>query len=792
MKRMQDFEKLGVFYVGRDKAAGEPLLYDSRDLVTHAVCVGMTGSGKTGLCIGLLEEAAIDGIPAVVIDPKGDIANLLLQFPELQPADFAPWVNEEDAKRQNMTPDQFAAGQAELWRKGLESWGQSGERIRLLQSSADFAVYTPGSGAGLPLSVLKSFDPPQTDDAELVRDRITATATAVLSLLGIDAEPMKSREHILLSNILENAWRDGRSLTIEGLIHDIQEPPLRKIGVLDLDTFYPAKDRFTLAMSLNNLLASPGFESWLEGEPLDIGKLLHTAEGKPRISILSIAHLSDTERMFFVTLVLNEMLSWTRAQSGTTSLRAILYMDEIFGYFPPVANPPSKRPLLTLLKQARAFGVGVVLATQNPVDLDYKGLANAGTWFIGRLQTDRDKQRLLDGLEGVAGEGGNAFDRAGMEATLAGLGKRVFLLNNVHERAPVLFETRWTMSYLRGPLTRAQIRKLVEGRKRPESPLPAAVPSAANPEANSRPVLPPEVPQTFIPVRGNADNIFYQPAVLGCARIRFTDTKSKLDYIREAVFLTPVHDDALPVEWDECMELPSLDVNDLEGEPVGGATFATVPAAAAKQKSYPAWSKDLVNWITTHQIMNVYTSPELKMTSQANESEGEFRTRLNLATRERRDLAIEKIRTRYASRIAALQDRLRRAEQNVQKEREQSRTQTLNTVLDVGAGVFGALFGRKRMATALNSAVRGAGRTTRESGDVGRAEENVAAVQQQLHELQNQLESETNEIASRAEAINLETVGIKPKKTNIQIGLFALAWAPWRRSASGTAEPAWQ
>lgn len=792
MKRMQDFEKLGAFYLGRDKAAGEPLLYDSRDLVTHAVCVGMTGSGKTGLCIGLLEEAAIDGIPAVVIDPKGDIANLLLQFPELQPADFAPWVNEEDAKRQNMTPDQFAAGQAELWRKGLESWGQSGERIRLLQSSADFAVYTPGSGAGLPLSVLKSFDPPQTDDAELVRDRITGTATAVLSLLGIDAEPMKSREHILLSNILENAWRDGRCLTIEGMIHDIQEPPLRKIGVLDLDTFYPAKDRFTLAMSLNNLLASPGFESWLEGEPLDIGKLLHTADGKPRISILSIAHLSDTERMFFVTLVLNEMLSWTRAQSGTTSLRAILYMDEIFGYFPPVANPPSKRPLLTLLKQARAFGVGVVLATQNPVDLDYKGLANAGTWFIGRLQTDRDKQRLLDGLEGVAGEGGNAFDRAGMEATLAGLGKRVFLLNNVHERAPVLFETRWTMSYLRGPLTRAQIRKLMEGSKRPESTPPAAVPSAANPEANSRPVLPPEVPQTFIPVRGNADNIFYQPAVLGCARIRFTDTKSKLDYIREAVFLTPVHDDALPVEWDECTELPSLDANDLEGEPVAGATFATVPAAAAKQKSYPAWSRDLVNWITTHQIMNVYTSPELKMTSHANESEGEFRTRLNLATREQRDLAIEKIRTRYASRIAALQDRLRRAEQSVQKEREQSRTQTLNTVLDVGAGVFGALFGRKRMATALNSAVRGAGRATRESGDVGRAEENVAAVQQQLYELQNQLESETNEIASRAETINLETVGIKPKKTNIQIGLFALAWAPWRRSASGTAEPAWQ
>lgn len=779
---MQDFEKLGAFYLGGMQASGEPLLYDSRDLVTHAVCVGMTGSGKTGLCIGLLEEAAIDGIPALVIDPKGDIGNLLLQFPDLQPSDFAPWVSD------GADP----AAQAELWRNGLAKWGQSGERIRMLRNSADFQIYTPGSNAGLPISLLKSFDAPQTDDRELLRDRISGTATAVLSLLGIDAEPMKSREHILISNILDAAWRDGRNLSIESLIHDIQQPPVKKVGVIDIDTFYPPKDRFELSMALNNLLASPGFEAWLEGEPLGIGKLLYTPQGKPRISILSISHLSDTERMFFVTLVLNEMLNWTRSQSGTTSLRAILYMDEIFGYFPPVANPPSKRPLLTLLKQARAFGVGVVLATQNPVDLDYKGLSNAGTWFIGRLQTERDKQRLIDGLEGAASESGGAFDRAKMEATLGGLGKRVFLMNNVHEQAPVTFETRWALSYLRGPLTRAEIRKLMQGRTS-EQPAPSAAVAAPNPPAATRPVFPPDVPQAFLPVRGARDGVLYEPMLLGCATIRFTDTKSRLDYLKKTAFLTPIHDDALPVEWEECAEHPEIDANELEREPIAGAEFATVPASAMKAKTYATWSKDLIHWIATHQTMNVYSSSALKMHSFADESEREFRARLSLAMREQRDAAIDKIRAKYAAKLTTLQDRLRRAEQAVEREREQSRAQSFDTMMNVGVGVFGALFGRKRLTTAVRGAARGASRMGRQSGDVGRAEENLMAVQQQLYDLQAQMEHDIAVFGTRTDAANepLEIILVKPKKTNIQVSLLTLAWAPYRRNAAGGLQPAW-
>ncbi len=452
---MQDFEILGAFYLGKQydlkaqKASDNLVLYDSKDLVTHAVCVGMTGSGKTGLCLTMLEEAAMDSVPVIAIDPKGDLANLLLTFPDLAPSDFEPWINEDDARRAGKSPTEYATAQAELWKKGLGKWGQDGERIRKMRETTELAIYTPGSSAGIQLSIMKSFSvpPPEIlEDGELLRERISTTVTSLLGLLGIAADPIRSREHILLSNIINACWQDGKDLDLAALIQQIQQPPFTKVGVMDLESFYPGKERFELAMAINNLLASPGFTSWMEGEPLDIKNLLYTPQGKPKISIISIAHLNDAERMFMVSLLLNQVLGWMRQQSGTTSLRAILYMDEIFGYFPPVANPPSKQPLLTLVKQARAFGLGIMLATQNPVDLDYKGLANTGTWFIGRLQTERDKARVLEGLEGASVSQGGSFDRQAMEETLAGLGNRVFLMNNVHNDGPIVFETRWAMS----------------------------------------------------------------------------------------------------------------------------------------------------------------------------------------------------------------------------------------------------------------------------------------------------------------------------------------------------------
>ncbi|MFY9552899.1 MAG: ATP-binding protein, partial [Thermoanaerobaculia bacterium] len=667
---MQDFEKLGVFYLGRSYDLAKKnrkedlLLYDSRDLVTHAVCVGMTGSGKTGLCLSLVEEAAIDGVPAILIDPKGDLCDLLLTFPNLAPEDFRPWINEEDAARKGLTPDEYAKQQAELWKKGLAEWGEDGARIRRLKDAAEFAIYTPGSSAGLPVSILKSFaapDPAARGDEEALLERVTSTATGLLTLLGVDADPLKSREHILVSTILTDAWKKGQDLDLETLIARIQAPPVTKIGVVDLESFFPSKDRFALAMNLNNLLAAPGFASWLEGEALEIGPLLRTASGKPRVAIFSIAHLSDAERMFFVTLLLNQTLAWMRAQSGTTSLRAVLYMDEIAGYFPPVAVPPAKAPLLTLLKQGRAFGLGVVLATQNPVDLDYKGLSNAGTWLLGRLQTERDKARVLEGLEGAAAGAVRKFDRGRMEQTLAGLGNRVFLLNNVHEDEPVVFETRWALSYLRGPLTRAQIKTLMDPRRGKSEPAAAPARTAASTSGSvaaggPRPVLPPGLTQLFVPVRGPAGRIVYRPAVLGVAEVHFADAKSGVASTEKVARVAAVADS---VDWASASD-PEFALEDLENDPENGARFNDLGPAASQPKNAEAWGKDLATWIYREKTLDLLRSPSSEKLSRPGESEADFRGRLQQGAREARDAAADKLRQRYAPRLAALRERLRR------------------------------------------------------------------------------------------------------------------------------------
>lgn len=793
---MVDFEKLGVFYLGRaydlsaKKAKENLLLYDSKDLVTHAMCVGMTGSGKTGLCIGLLEEAAIDGIPALIIDPKGDLGNLLLTFPELRPEDFRPWINEDDARKKNLSADEFAAKQAELWKNGLASWRQEGGRIKRLRESAEFAIYTPGSSAGLPVSILQSFAAPAAavrEDSDALRERIATTATSLLGLLGIDADPIKSREHILISTILNHYWLQGVNLDLATLIHAIQTPPVNKIGVFDLDSFYPAKERLELAMSLNNLLASPSFQSWLEGEALDIQNLLYTKAGKPRHAIFSIAHLSDAERMFFVSLLLNQTLGWMRAQSGTTSLRALFYMDEIFGYLPPVANPPSKAPLLTLLKQARAFGLGVVLATQNPVDLDYKGLSNIGTWFLGRLQTERDKARVLEGLEGAAS--GGKFDRNLMEQTLAGLGSRVFLMHNVHEDAPEVFETRWVMSYLAGPLTRNQIKLLMDERRAAPGAVAAkaaSLPAAAPAKIASRPVLPNTIPQVFLPMRGEASekaNVLYQPFLLGLAQVHFNDANKGVDLVQNLMRLIPLTNEILTVKWQDAVDAGVTEV-DLRTEAQPNASFAELPAPAMQPANYAKWQKDFATELQRSCTVELFRSAIYKELSKPGESERDFRVRLSQLSRQDRDAAMDKLRRKYAPKIAALEEKIRRAEERVAREQAQARSQQINTVLDVGATILGAFMGRKAVSrTNLNragSAMRSVSRASRESQDVKSAEETLALLQQQVADLNAEFDAEVAAQAAGAAAQTevFETIAVKPKKTGISVKLLALAWAP--------------
>ena len=818
---MEDFEKLGAFYLGRPydlekkKQKDGILLYDSKDLVTHAVCVGMTGSGKTGLCIALLEEAAIDGIPSIVIDPKGDLSNLLLTFPDLKREDFAVWIDQQDAQKRNLSVEDFAAAQAELWRKGLAGSGQDGARIRRLKEAADFCIYTPGSNAGIPISILKSFAAPPSairEDSELMTERVNTTVMSLLGLLGIDADPIRSREHILISNILSRAWSAGNDLDIAALIQQIQSPPMTKVGVIDLDSFFPAKERFELAMALNNLLAAPAFSSWMEGEPLDIQQILHTPGGKPRVAIFSIAHLGDAQRMFFVSLLLNQALGWMRTQSGTTSLRAILYMDEIFGYFPPVANPPSKLPLLTLLKQGRAFGFGVVLVTQNPVDLDYKGLSNTGTWFIGRLQTERDKARVLEGLEGIAAGTGQKFDRQGMEQTLAGLGNRIFLLNNVHEDGVEVFETRWTMSYLRGPMTRSQIMTLMNPLKARKAAdvdrqdaaetagaIPQPSPAANTSSQSSQPVLPPEISQYFVPVRSSGSSgatLIYHPMVFGAAEVRYSDTKS-IDMTQELGLLSPITSGPIALDWGQgsAVDLP---VTDLEQSPEANARFADVPAAAGKVKNFDAWRKDLSNWIYRNQRLELLESQSLHLVSNPGESERDFRIRLQQFAREGRDEAVEALRQKYAPKIAALEERRRRAEQAVDREAEQAKTQKLQTAISFGATLLSSFMGRKAVSLSTlgraTTAARGVSRSMKEAEDVGRAQETVEAIKQQLADLDTQFKAETDALEKSADPQTeaLEKVNLKPAKANIAIKLVTLAWAPYWRDAHGQVSPAWE
>lgn len=823
---MEDYERLGVFYLGKTydlaakKSKGELLLYDSKDLVTHGVCVGMTGSGKTGLCIVLLEEAAMDGIPSIVIDPKGDLPNLLLAFPELKPDNFLPWVNEDDARKKGLTLEEYAKKQAEVWRNGLASWGQSGERIARLKEAADFVIYTPGSTAGIPVSILKSFAAPPPairEDPELLRERIVSTATSLLGLVGKEADPIRSREHILISTILDIAWREGRDMDLGMLIQQIQSPPVNRVGALDLESFYPAKDRFALALLLNNLLAAPGFDIWLQGAPLDIGQILYSSNGKPRVAIFSIAHLNDSERMFFVSLLLNQVLAWTRSQSGTTSLRAIVYMDEIFGYFPPVANPPSKLPLLTLLKQARAFGVGILLATQNPVDLDYKGLANTGTWFVGRLQTERDKMRVLEGLEGVAATAGTKFDRQAMEQTLAGLSNRIFLMNNVHEDAPVIFETRWAMSYLRGPITRVQIKKLMDplrtavltAQAAPQPAVPTAVPTApamppvqpgAEPSRSSgRPVLPPSVPQYFVPIRGSKPagrTLVYSPMLVGHAQVHFLDAKSGIDLMEESSHITPITDDPIPVDWNRANEAP-FNIADLEKSPSEPAAFALLPSAASNPRSYDAWVREFADWLYRNRKLELLKSPTFKAFSKPGESERDFRVRLQQSFREQRDEAIEKAKQKYAAKVAALEEKVRRAQQAVEREAEQARQQKMQTAVSAGATLLSAFMGRKALSYSSLSrgatTVRSAGRIMKEAQDVGRARETLATYQQRLGELEDEFRAEMQELQARIDPLTeeLETVVIRPAKKDISVRLVALVWVPVWQSPDGKLIPAW-
>lgn len=814
------------FYLGRifdpvkNQTTDEPLLYDPDDLTTHAFVTGMTGSGKTGLCIGLLEEAALQGIPALMIDPKGDITNALLHFPGLNPQDFQPWINPDQARRDGKSIEQAAVDEAATWKKGLAQWGIGPERLRALSDSAQFAIYTPGSDAGIPVSILASLKAPPIPweaNRELLREKISSTVTALLGLVGMqDVDPVRSREHILLANIFEHAWSQGRDLDLNELILQTQNPPFSRLGAFDVNTFFPERDRFQLAMLLNNILAAPAFQSWIEGQPLEIANLLYATDGRPRHSVFYIAHLPDAERMFFVTLLYSALETWMRTQTGISSLRAIIYFDEIFGYLPPVSNPPSKQPMMRMLKQARAFGVAQVLASQNPVDMDYKALSNSGTWFIGKLQTEQDKQRLLDGLESATGGG---LNRGEYDRLISALGKRIFLLHNVHERHPQLFQTRWAMNYLAGPLTRVQIPVLNElagvGKAAVLSTTAAApVGTGIGPAATAGPELAvsaeeqrremgsetkPAVPsgiaeyilpnnitftQSFqasgrsLPDEAYHIGLLYRPVLLAQAHVSFLQRKYNLEYqLRRAALLSGQDATGL-IPWDEYPGLP-VELSALDAKPDPQGRFAVLESPLTDPGAMKSMEKDFEDWayrtsqaiVRANESLNIYVGPDV--------SQSEYRAMCTQAAREHRDEELAELSASFDKKIERLKDLLSKEERELREDEGEHSQRKMEELGTHAENVLSLFVGRsrRRLSTSLSKRRM----TEKAKADVEESREAIEDYTEEIADLEAEKAQALEEVNEKWREIaeGMSEITVTPYKKDVKVELFGVAWMPY-------------
>jgi len=813
-------DQRGKLYLGREydlkkgAVTDRPILYDARHLTTHAVVLGMTGSGKTGLGLILLEETLLQGIPILALDPKGDIANLLLTFPDLRPEDFAPWVDPEGARRRGVSVEEYAADEARKWREGLTRWDISGERIARLRQAAQFTVFTPGSEAGQPVDVLHFFDTPDLDwdvYEESLRERIGGIVSALLGLVGIEADPLQSPEHILLARIIEHVWRARQRLDLPTLIRLLQKPPFQQVGVFELETFFPEKDRFALARALNNLIAAPGFENWQEGTPLDVSQLLYADDGRPRASIFYLAHLNDAQRAFFITLCLEAVRDWLRAQSGTTDLRAVLYFDEVFGYFPPYpANPPTKTPLLVLIKQGRAAGLGVVLATQNPADLDYKGLTNAGTWAIGALRAERDKERVLEGLEGAVAEAGATLNRGALDRALGALKPRVFLLHDIREGAPLFFHTRWAMSYLRGPLTRKQVREVAEeqGSKGAGEQGSGGARGRRGRGAEAQegerlaglmpepPALPPDVPQVFLPptvtfewalrrheersgqpVLVRERHLVYTPHLLALGTVRLLDRKRGVDHRETVARLVQPGEGIAGVDWGEGEA--TLGEEDLSPRPMGEGFYAPVPSLLARPRDLKRLERDFADYLYHNVSVTIWHNPALKLYGMVGESRRDFRVRCEEEARRKRDAELKKARARMEKQMTRVQERIRREKRELAEDQEELEARKREELLTLGESALNLLTGR-RPSYMISRASRKRRLTRQAKADVEESLEAIEDLEEQLEALGEEWEEQAAEINARwADTLEgIETVEITPRRADVRVEFCGLAWVP--------------
>jgi len=753
----------------------------------------------------MLEEAALQGIPAIVVDPKGDLTNLLLHFPDLLPEDFQPWIDKDAARREGVTVEAAAEKAASLWKNGLASYGIEKPQIEALDDKVDYAVYTPGSDAGLPVSILASLSAPELPwegNKEILREKISSTVTAILGLVGVkNIDPVRAKEHILLSNIFENAWQRGKDLDMATLITHVQSPPFDKLGVFSLDQFYPKDERFELAMMLNNFLAAPAFQTWLEGQPLDIAKILYTPSGKPRHSVFYLAHLNDEERMFFVTLLYTAIESWMRTQKGSGSLRSLVYFDEVVGFLPPVANPPSKNIILRMLKQARAFGVGLMVATQNPVDLDYKALSNAGTWLIGKLQTDQDKARLLDGLEGAA----PGVDRSAFDRMISLLDKRVFLLHNVHEDEPEVFYTRWAMNYLPGPLTRAQIpalNDLVEvkshGIRKTEinagetqkgktvSKLGQDVPPAVSGDISmnylSVGIGPAEAlkkaGETLIGEAAPQPHYLYRPTLVGQARVAYLARKHNI--VQENIITVQIDEMKRKglVRWEN-FETNPLNLNSLSQKPMENAFFESLDDLAVEDASYVSnLEADFTDWIYRTKTMTLRINEALEVVAGPETTEEAFRKMCKEAAEEKKNAEIEEVKDKYEQKLDKLEDKLRDEMLDLEEDKQELSHRRMEEMGKGVENVLGLFSGRRRSITTSLTKRR---LTAKAKADVEASEQDIKEIEEEMKEMEEDLKVELEEVAERWQdsVDQIFEEPVSPYKKDIFMELFGLVWLPY-------------
>ncbi|MFX4264111.1 ATP-binding protein [Aliarcobacter butzleri] len=779
-----DYEKLKLFYIGKEKIDDNfvPLVYKNKDLLTHAAIIGMTGSGKTGLGISLLEEAAIDNIPSIIIDPKGDMTNLLLTFPSLQGSDFEPWIEEQDASNNGLSVKEFAQNTANLWKNGLERDFQNASRIEKLKNCADFTIYTPGSDAGVQISILSSFKAPNkevVEDNDLLVSLINSTVSSILSLIE-EKSDTTSKESILISSIFMNYFKENKDLTLEELITLIVTPPFSKIGVFDLETFFAQSERLKLALKLNNIIANPSFKTWIEGETLDISNLLYDETGKAKVSIFSIAHLNDSQRMFFVTLLLNQMVAWMRRQEGTTSLKALLYMDEIFGYFPPNSNPPSKQPMLTLLKQARSFGIGIILSTQNPVDIDYKGLANIGTWFIGRLQTKQDKEKVIDGLSS-ANEGNLNKDE--VMNIISNLEKRNFILKNINEDGIKIFETRWALSYLKGPISKDGIKKLMSEKKKQNIPTQKVENENQTTQINiekgiPKPIITSNLTEKYLYSSQNSA-YYLQPYLICSCDIHYIDAPKNIDFEEKISYKIYLDENMKNIDFEEKEELGN---NSFEEKEKPNSFYYELPSFVQKEKDLKVIEKDFTDYIYRNSKLTLYKNEFLKITSKQTESLNDFKIRLQDRLNEKIDLEVEKLKIKFVKENDSIEIKLSKLYEKLQKEEIQATSTTTDTIISIGTSLLGAFFGNsvinKTNIGKVATSAKGASKILKERNDVKQVENEILELQQQKEVLKTLLENEIEKInlANQSSNFPIEEIFIKPKRSDIYNTKLALLW----------------